>query len=345
MKYQIRKSLTETQAWAASSEKQITLPNEGAITRIVLHYILTVTACLAADTNTQLAAYKAIQNLKIEGSVGGTYFGASGEQMGRLLHVINQVDFKKTSFAKGMTTNNIYGNLILHFGSRPVDAYGRDNPFDLTAFIPAQDESPNGLKLTISTTQAADICDTAIDISAGTFSADVYEVLGLPSMAGYKPMSNTEFYAHSANKSDLSDLHDVPTGCFLRRIFLLSQDDTAIASGGPLLADDEIAKVGLILPKENRRLIESNWVFLTEPLALTQIPAMTAAGAVTKPINQAITGVGLLDLREFANPDYGLDLRGYQTGDIKLGLTIQNYAVGDDTIIYYDAVQPYAGRR
>ena len=345
MKYQIRKTLTETQAWAASADKQITLPNEGVITRIVLHYALTVTGCLAADTNTQLAAYKAIQNLKIEGGHGGTYIGGSGEQMGRIFHLLNKKDFNKISLQKGMATNTIYGDLILHFGSRPRDAYGRDNPFDLTAFIPAQDESPNGLKLTISTTQAADICDTAIDITAGTFSADIYEVLGLPSSAGYKPMSSTEFYAHVANKSDLSDLHDVPTGSFLRRIVILSQDDTVIASGGPLLADDEIAKVGLILPKENRRLIECNWEFLTGPQGIFRIPVMTAAGAITKPLDQAHTGLAILDFREYANPDYGLDLRGYQTGDIKLGLTIQNYAAGDDTIIYYDTLQPYAGRR
>src|SRR5512135_2938899 len=114
MKYQIRKTLTETQAWAASADKQITLPNEGAITRIILHYALTVTACLAADTNTQLAAYKAIQNLKIEGAHGGTYLGASGEQMGRLLHIMNRLDFNKISLNKGMATNTIYGDLILH---------------------------------------------------------------------------------------------------------------------------------------------------------------------------------------------------------------------------------------
>lgn len=344
MKYNVRKTITETKAWAASSDLQFTLPNEGAITRIVLHYALTVTACLAADTNTELAAYKAIQNLKIEGSVGGTYIGASGEQMGRLLHLLNRVDFNKSNLNKGMATNTIYGTLILHFGSRPRDAYGRDNPFDLTAFIPAQNESPNGLKLTITTTAAADICDTAIDISAGTFYCDIFEVLGLPSMAGYKPMSSTEFYAHTADKSDLSDLHDIPTGCFLRRIVLLSQDATAISSGGPLLADDEIDKVGLILPKENRRLIESNWEFLTQPLGILKMPVHAAAGTLTKPFDAVITGFAILDLREYANPDYGLDLRGYQTGDIKLGLTIQNYAAGDDTIIYYDTLQPYAGR-
>ena len=340
-----KKSLVETKAWAASSDLQFTLPNEGAITRIVIYYALTVTACLAADTNTEFAAYKAIQNLKVEGSLG-TYVGASGEQMGRLLHFINQKDFPGRQFHKAMATNTIYGCIVLHFGSHLRDAYGRDNPFDLSAFIPARNEAANGLKLTISTTQAADICDTAIDISAGTFYVDVYQVLGLDNMKGYMPFSSSELYPHSGNKSDLQDQHTVPTGLLLRRIALLSQDDTAIASGGPLLASDEIAKVGLLVTKEgDKRFIESNWDALIQEAGIPRVAAMTAAGAVTKPADLVNAGFVLLDLRPYGDADYGLDLRTpVQSGDVKLGLTIQNYAAGDDTIIYYDGVKPYAGR-
>lgn len=343
MRYNVRKTETGTGTWAASSDIQLTLPNDGAITRIVLYYALTGTGILAADTNTEFPQFKPIQNLKVEGSKG-TYLGLSGEQMGRVMGLLNMYDFPGKTFYRRMATNTIYGALVLHFGSRPRDAYGRDNPFDLTAFIPAEDESPNGLKLTITTTAASDICDTAVDISAGTFYADVYKVQGLPNMSGMRPMGSSEFYNHVANKSDLSDLHDVPTGCYLRRIVLLSQDATATSSGGPLLAGDEIAKVGLLLPKENRRLIESDWGPLVSMGGIHRFPAMTAAGAVTKPIDGANEGFAVLDLREYGHPDYGLDLRNYQTGDVKLGLTIQNYASGDDTIIFYDTVQPYTGR-
>lgn len=336
----VSKSITETAAWAASGNKQIELPNEGLITRIVLDLSLTVTACLAADTNTTLHSYRPIQGLKIEGGGGRSYFSMSGaEQMGRLLHFVNRLDFPGRSFERGMATNTIYGSFMLHFGSRPRDLYGRDNPFDLTAFIPAKDET--NLKLTWETTQAADICDTAIDISAGTLTAHVFEVLDTPHTRGMVPISSTEFYAHTANKSDLGAQFDVPTGCFLRRILILSQDDTAISSGGPLVAADEISKAGLLLPKENRRLIELNYDAMACLNGFERDQVQTAAGAVTKPGVARQEGFLVMDMRQYGHKDYGLDLRRYQTGDVKLGLTIANYASGDDTIIFYDTVQPY----
>ncbi len=342
MKYNVTKKLVDSLTWAASTDVQVDLPVEGAITRIVIDYYLTVTGILAADTNTEFAQYKPIQNLKIEGGGGKQYVGAVGEQMGRVLHFLNQKDFPGYGFHKAMATNTIYGSIVLHFGSRPRDMYGRDNPFDLTAFVPARDES--NLKLTWTTTQAADVCDTAIDISAGVMVVTVHEVLGLPNMDGMIPISSTEVYAHSANFSDLSLQRDVPTGSFLRRIALLQQDATAIGSGGPLVSADEIGKIGLLLPKESRRLIEVDWEAFVQEMGIPRVAAMTAAGAVTKPADQVVGGFGVLDLRKYANPDYGLDLRNYATGDVKLGLTIENYASGDDTIIYYDQVQPYKGR-
>lgn len=341
-KYNVSKTLVDQGAWAASSDVQVDLPREGAITRIAIEYQFTVTGVLAADTNTEFAQFKPIQNLKIEGGGGKQYLGAVGEQMGRLLHFLNQMDFPGKVFQKAMTTNTVFGTIVLHFGSRPRDMYGRDNPFDLTAFVPAKDEST--LKLTWTTTQAADVCDTAIDISAGTMVVTVHEVLGLPNMDGMIPVSSTEFFSHAANKSDLSQQFDVPTGQFLRRIILLQQDATAIGSGGPLVSNDEIGRVGLLLPKENRRLVEIDWESFVTENGIIRFPPQTAAGAVTKPNDRSVEGFGVIDLRKYANPDYGLDLRNYATGDVKLGLSIENYASGDDTIIVYDTIQPYKGR-
>ena len=342
MKYNVTKKLVDTLAWAASSDVQADLPVEGAITRITIDYYLTVTGCLATDTNAEFAQWKPIQNLKVEGGGGKQYVGAVGTQMGRLLHFLNQKDFPGAMFQKAMTTNTIFGSVILHFGSRPRDMFGRDNPFDLTAFVPAMDES--NLKLTWTTTQAADVCDTVVDISAGVMVVTVHEVLGLPNMDGMVPVSSTEVYAHTANKSDLSAQFDVPTGSYLRRIAILQQDDTAIGSGGPLVSSDEIGKVGLLLPKENRRLVEIDWEAFVQENGIPREQTITAAGAVTKPPEKVVAGFGVIDLRKYGNPDYGFDLRNYATGDVKLGLTIEEYASGDDTIIFYDTLQPYKGR-
>ena len=337
------KTLVDQGTWAASSEIQVDLPTQGAITRLMIELELTVTACLAADTNTELAQWKPINTLKIEGGGGKAYFGmGGGEQMGRMIHFLNQVDHPGRMLNRRMATNTVFATFVLHFGSRPQDAFGRDNPFDLSAFIPAADET--NLKLTWGTTQAADVCDTAIDITAGTMKVSAFQVLGLPNMKGMIPISSVQAFAHAANMSDLSQQFDVPTGSFLRRIAMISQDATAIGSGGPLMANDEIARAGLILTKDNRRLIELDYDALLHHHGIAGLAAMTAAGAVTKPADVEQPGFLLMDLRQYANPDYGLDLRRLTTGDVKLGLTIENYAAGDDTIIWYDTVQPYQGK-
>jgi len=343
MTINIAKKVIDTATWAASSDQQIDLPNEGAITRIDLQTYFTVTGCLAANTNIPYGIWRPIQNLKIQGGGGKSYFDMSYEQMGRMLHFLNRRDFPGTIFNSGMATNTIFANYCIHFGSRPRDMFGRDNPFDLTAFVPAQKEV--NLKLTWTTTQAADIADTAIDISAGTMKATVYEVLGLPSMSGMVPVSSTQGFGTGGTAvSGLAKQFDVPTGAFLRRIAILTQDATAIGnSAGPILVDDIVDEVALLFPKESRRLIEIDYDTLLTSGGVPDVAAMTAAGAVTKPSDFVVPGFTVVDLRPYANSDYGLDLRNYQTGDVKLAFTIPSGSDGDDIIIWYDTVQPYAG--
>ena len=342
--YNNHKSVVDQITWAASSDKQIELPNEGAITRIVLTAEFTVTAVLAASTNTQLCQYKPFENIKIEGGGGKNYFSMNYQQMGRMLHLLNRYDFRGLAPHPAVGTNTVYSSLIMHFGSLPI-LNGRDNPFDLTAFIPARDE-PN-LRLTITTTQAADICDTAIDITAGTIKATVYQVVGKPSMSGMVPISSTQqFDTLGAAQSDLSKQFDVPTGSHLRRIVIMTQEATAITSGGPLLANDIVSKIGLLLPKTSQRLIE------VDDEALAAVCGVLADGYdvgsaadCNKVEGYQFPGFYVIDGKQFGNSKlYGLDLTNFQTGDAKLAFTIPSGTTGDDIIIWYDTVQPYNGR-
>jgi len=333
------KTLTETVAWAASADRQITLPNDGVITRVVLHYSLTATNILAADTNTEFAQWKAIQNLKIEGAIAN-YVNAVGDQMGRMLHFLNQRDFPGRVFNRAMATSTIYGSIILHFGSRPRDQYGRDNPYDLSAFIPAKDEGANSLKLTVTCPAASDIVDTTVDISAGTYWAEVYRVLNVPSR-GMIPRSESDQYGHTGNLTDHG--RDVPSKGFLKRTAILSQDDTTIANGGPLVAADELTRVSFIYGG-NVKLIDSIWDVAVSEQGIPREAAITAAGAVTKPSDQLVAGFAVLDYRQMEHPDYGLDLSKVDTKQIKVGLTTQNYAAGDDTILYHETYQPHVGK-
>ena len=343
MIYKTVKSVVDTITWAASSDLQLDLPTDGRLTRLQINANFTVTGCLAAATNTQLCQYKPFQNIKIEGGGGRTYFGMSGEQMGRMLHILNRLDFPGIAPHAAMATNTIYSSLILHFGSFPR-LYGQDNPFDETAFIPAKDET--NLKLTITTAAAVDIADTAIDISAGTIKATAYQVLGKPMAGGMMPVSSS--YSHPTLGSAVSDLgqeFDIPTRAFVRRIVLLTQDHTAVTSGGPLLADDIFSKAGILLPMETRRLVEIDDEALASMCGvLADGYDVGAAADANKVEGYQFPGFYVIDLRNLAHPTYGLDLRAYEKGAAKLAFTIPSGSSGDDILIWYDQVQPYAGK-
>ena len=112
----------------------------------------------------------------------------------------------------------------------------------------------------------------------------------------------------------------------------------------PLGADDEVTRVGLILPFTGERLVDMDW----PSLVYGEMPAdsmvvddeISAAGYLYAPH----AGLAVLDLRRHGDADYGLDLRGQATGAVKLGVTIGSYASGDDSFYFYDQVQPIAGQ-
>lgn len=350
---------TKKLTWAASTDVQEDISASGAITRIVLKANINGSATVAGAIQPD-GLWRVIQNLKITGSGGKNYLGMSGEQMGRLLHLLNSYDFPMVAPLHDILSDPTYAIFILHFGSRPQDMFGRDNPFDLSAFIPAWDETE--LKLTWTTT-ANDVVDDTVTLASGDMEATIYEVLGTEAEIreemirqgvglypaggggllpmGLVPVSSTKAYAHDADYSDLSSEHNVPTGAYMRRIVLLVQDDTGTR---PVRADDEVTRVGIKLPVGNRRLVDLDWRTLVYSQGRAQ-DLMVADDGVTGAVMATAAGFGIIDLRQFGDPDLGLNLLPYKGGDVKLGMTIANYASGDDTMIFYDQLEPYAWKR
>jgi len=203
---------------------------------------------------------------------------------------------------------------------------------------------------TALTTTAAAVTDAAGPITAGTFRYEVCEVLGIPVSAGLMtPLGSTLAYAHTANYSDFSYDIDIPAGAFLRSIIMQMNDETAMVSRRK---DDEVTGVKIKLPKAGTFLLEQNIYELKQSM-MSRFGCRGIAGdvgpigaiATTRPAPTAgldivPAGFVVIDLRPYGHPLYGLDLRGYQTGDFKLGLTIENYAAGDDTQIYWDQLLP-----
>lgn len=341
----ICKKITDTLTYSAGNDVQIDLPTDGMITRIEAELYLTASGAAAAALST-VGLWRAIQNLKIQGGGGKSYFGMTGTQMGILLHYLNLVDFPGTCWREIVATSQ-YVAWRLHFGSRPRDIWGRDNPFDLTAAIPAVDET--NLKFTWTCCASDDTIDDTLTVSSGTMRVTVYEVLPPgrgqypPNWTRMIPVSSSESYDPGATKSDLSGERDVPTGNYVRRIAIMALDATAGSSNGPLLKDDQMTEVGLKLVKENRRLIEVR----AKQLEL-QNPILDGMQVIDTPNTMSphnpTGGLYLLDLRQYDHADYGLDCTRMTTGDVKLGMTIGAYSSAEKEHIWYDQIQRYGGR-
>lgn len=339
----ITKPVVDTLTWAASSDKQVDLPNEGLITEIECELYLTMNGSIAADSHA-LALWRAVQSIKIEGGGGKTYFGMSGTQMGMMLHYLNLIDFPGKNWHEIVATSQ-YLSWRIHFGSRPYDIFGRRNPFDLTCAIPAFKET--NLKFTWTTT-ANDALSVAQTISSATMRLLVHEVLptkeGIAAWSKKIPVSSSEAYDPGATKSDYTAQRDVPTGNHIRRIAIMALDATATGANGPLLKSDQMTEVGILLNKENR------WIFKAREQALRLqnplVDGMQLLDAANTLSPYDVPGLYVIDLRPFDNPDYGLDARNYSKhpmspGDVKLGMTIGAYSAAEMEHIWYDQVQDY----
>lgn len=350
----IKKTEIGTLAYSASSQVPADVPRDGVITRIDCEVQVTPSATMVG-ANLPMGIWHIIDTLRLVGGGGKQYIGmGSGELLGRLIHGLNQFDFPGMPFvgARDLTApNTTFVPVVfrLHFGSRPRDMYGRDNPFDLSAFVPAHRES--SLKMEWGC-PANSVMDGTVTISAATMKMTVYQILGssqeirdemarqgLDPDSPMSPVSSTESYNHTGAISDLGKQFDIPTGNFLRRIAIMAEDATTV----PVLAMDEITRVGLLLPQSGERIVDVDF----SSLVTGQMPggAMLLAdeGASVDTYLQTQKGIAILDLRAHGYRDYGMDTRALKNGDVKLGVTIGTYTSGDKSYIHYDQLEKIVG--
>lgn len=336
----LTKKNVEYLTYTASTNQELDLPTEGIITRIDLDVSTTPSAQMDNACSTQ-AIWRIVNTLKIQGGKGRRYFdmsGAADAGMGILLHYINLVDYPNTTWRTLCPASAVameFG-LRLHFGSKPRDEYGRDNPFDLTAGIPAGDEP--SLKL-IWGCPANTVIDTTTTVGTTYMYATIHYVLGASTANLMIPISSTEGYVPGATKADLSGEVNIPTGSFLRRVAVMCQDHQDYSAAGPLLMTDQVTELGIRLAKDNRRLIEVR--AKTNELAQPVYDGFQVADTPNTLYAYTVGGLYLLDLRAHGDPNYGMDLRGLQTGAVKLATTIGAYTSGDVEYCWFDQVQPY----
>lgn len=351
----VSKTQTDTITWAADNGGAgADLERVGYITRIDVTAEITPSATLTGAGTVTDGLWRVFRNIKI---VGGshTYITLPNDDAGMggtLLHYLSENDGHGRGHHDGPITapNRTYVPITatLHFGSRPRTPSGWDNKFDMSGFIPAAEESQ--LRIEVQTS-GNDVMDETVTITSGVYRFAIHRVVGDPgeiraeiARQGVRdlvvPAWTAENFAHTAARADYTEERDLPTGGFLKRIAIAEQDATADRS---LRAQDEATGFAIKLPDQNEEVIR---VF-ADSLGAHLLPGSNLMDGTTAPDfgGFAPRGIYLLDLRPhvWTHPDLGLDLRGLKAGSAKLGMTITQYAAGDDSLILYERYLPYRG--
>jgi hypothetical protein len=352
---------TDTSTWAASSAGIATdIERLGVITRIVCSMELTPSATFDG-ANQPDGLFRPVQNMRLEGG-GFTYFtlpGDAGGLGGTLWHYYNRENMGVMGHASGDVTaphrSFVPVSFWWHPGSRPVTMGRKQNPFDMTALVPALHDA--SLRA-IWTTGPNSVMDDTITLASAVMRYTLYYIVGTNSEmqaemrrqrvnlpvfdrgvpTAMVPNWHTITHAATATFTDYQQEHNIPTGGYLRQLWILSQDDTATR---PLRAADEITDVKIMLPGQEVP-IQVHAEHLTNQ-------QMAGSGLIADDGdidfgNRAPEGIIPIDFRPFGHDDYGLNLEHVSSGSAKVGTTVTAYASGDDHLMLFDKLHPYFGQ-
>lgn len=355
---------TDTATWAADGTIRTAIEREGLLTHV--DFVADVTPSASLDgTNQPDGIFRLVQNIRLMGG-SQTYINLpadDGAQGGTLLHYLGMMDGYGAGHSDGgITAPQIVSVPVvfpLHFGSRPLGMYGRDNPYDLTAFIPAGNESQLNAEWV---TSGNDVLDDITTITSAVGRFTLHRVVGTeaeikgemarqrvnlpqePGITGMYPSWSAVVHANAAATTDFdAETEPVVVGAFLKRIAFLCQDDTATRT---LRAQDELTRVALKVRGTNEDLFRSRLYYQYRSLPYASVT--NADDAVQTFGNNVPFGVHAIDLRARAQSlpgmDYGLDLRAAVDGSFRIGMLITVRAAGDDTLFLFERYMPYYNR-
>lgn len=352
---------TASGAWVADSTIETELVDEGLITEINVTAEITPSATLAAS-NQPDALNRIIQGMQI---VGGshTYFVLptdDGAQGGTLLRALNGIDGYGIGHGGGAVAapHSTYTaiNFVFHAGSRPRMANGARGQFDLTAFIPAGNESRLVARWS---TSGADVLDDTVTIASAVMRYTISSVNGTeqelrtemarqgvrlpPGATGMIPAWSALNHTNGGVTTDFAaETEDIVAGAYLRRISMLCQDATAIR---PARSSDEVVEFAIVSIRNNQTLLQVAGEISVAHGAMGTF--LTANDAVSFGGVHNLDGVLYADFRGRGSTDlhddYGWNLIGSGNGSFKLGLKIRTQAAGDRTLILFERVSPIDG--
>lgn len=362
------RKITDTQSnngvWAADNAGISTaLDRKGVMTEIRATVEVTPSATLGTADAGLDGLWRVIQNLRVEGGAGTYFTLPPGDTCpgGILLHYLNQRDGFGLGHSDGVIVapSRTYTpiSFVLHAGARPKDMYGRPNPHDLTAFIPASIE---GQLNAVWVTSGNDVMEDTVTITSAVMRFTLSQVLGSeaeiraemaaqgvilpPGEGAMKPAWTAEDFIHAATGSDYSIDRNLPTGGYMKRVMLVAINDTATRG---VRAGDEVTGMAIKLGKDNTTLYRA---FADQMMLELPGGSNLTATISTTPAefgNHVPKGVLGIDIRgrlnEAQDPwtkDYGLRMKGLSAGDVVLGLTLTTYTANDHSGILYER---YAG--
>lgn len=354
-----------TAAWSADTTLRTELDDEGLVTQIDFTAEVTPSASLAG-TNQPDGLFRTIQNMTITGAPQNyfdlpTLDGGSG---GTLLHYLNMIDGYGPGHGPGAITapQMLYvpQTWVFHCGVKPFLASGRENPFDLTAFIPAWDTH----LVAMWRTNGNDTLDDVTTISSAVGRFTVYRLTGSPEyirsamaqqgIRGYPegamgmiPAWSNAIVSPTSTTTSFTNgfVEYLPTGGYIHRIGMLAQNETA---DRPLRAADEATEVQLWATRSNEALYSARTA-----LQLSRLPYgsnLEADDAANDFQNGAPVGVYQLDLKQLAGPTvpfgdlYGYNLINAGPNEVRLGFIFRTNASGDDVLVLHERLQPWMPR-
>ncbi len=350
-----------TATWGADSVVSTDLERTGLITQLDVTIEITPSATLDG-ANQPDGIFRLIGNMRVYGG-SHTYFSlpaVDGAMGGVLQHSLNVLD----GFGPGHGGGDVAApsaayvpvNTVFHAGSRPRDKWGRINPYDLSAFIPAHAETQLQAEWTM---YGNDVADDTVTIASAVAAFTIHRVTGTDaeiqaemarqevafprerqSVTGMIPAWAATVHANAGTTSDFnSETINVPAGGYMKRIGIAEQDAVATV---PNRSSDQLTEIAL---RNNKTGIE--FVRAHIESWLSELPISTPMGIDDVPDfgGGAPEGIVPIDLRPMTTPsnpfgnDYGFDMRRADSGDWVLGLLLSTRAAGDDTLVLWERYQ------
>ena len=350
-----------TATWGADSSVSTDIERIGLITRLqfVVEVIpsATLTGAVQPDGLNRL-----IQNFQLNGG-RQSYFSLPAEdgcQGGSIIHTLNVNDGLGYGHPDGAITapRRLFTPMqfVFHAGARPRGLFGKDNPFDLTAAVPAAGESQ--LKA-IWTVSGNDVMDDTVTISSAVGRFIINRVVGYPGeilnemgaqgvilpdgATLMTPQWVSKVVPHGATAASFGAVtDDLITGGWLKRITVLAQDATA---DRPARASDEVTSIRIFSPSSGGEVLFESTVEAIQA-GLNGVDQSEADQGADDFQTSVPHGVYPIDLRLHPNGggavhrDYGWDLSKIKNGDVQLTYILTTYAAGDDRLILFERCQP-----